>query len=72
MSQFGFKDGVLKLHYAYEMNNVSNWQANSSTVYMYSSLTSSTSGQNLYALYMGGDNPNYNAQFIAVSAALKF
>ncbi len=72
VSQFGFKDGVLKLHYAYEMNNVSNWQANSSTVYMYSSLTSSTSGQNLYALYMGGDNPNYNAQFIAVSAALKF
>ncbi len=72
VSQFGFRDGVLKLHYAYEMNNVTNWQMNSSTVYMYSSLTSSTSGQNLYALYMGGDNPNYNAQFIAVSAALKF
>jgi hypothetical protein len=72
LNQLGLKDGVLKLHWALESNHVTDWQLDSATLYAYSSLTTSTSGQNLYALYMGGNNPNYRAQFISASAVVKW
>jgi hypothetical protein len=70
-SQMQVKDIVLKLHWAYERNAVQNWQADSSSPYLYSVLNSSTVAMK-DMIFLAGNNPNYTAQLIALSAVVKW
>lgn len=71
VSQLHLKDVVLRLHYAYERNNVTNWQADSATPYLYSVLNSSTVSMK-DMIFLAGNNPNYTAQLVSLSAVVKW
>lgn len=64
-------EAYLQLHYLWERNNVTNWQDNGLSPYMYSTLNSSTVAFK-DMIFMAGDNPNYNAQAIAASLIVKW
>ena len=71
LAQFGKGEAYLQLHYLWERENVTNWQADGSSVYMYSTLNSSTTAFK-DMIFLAGDNPNYNAQAIAASLIVKW
>jgi len=60
-------DVYLKLKYAYEMNYVDNWALGNMQQYMYYSANARSQ-----QLFMAGDNPNYSAQYIIATLALKW
>jgi MtrB/PioB family decaheme-associated outer membrane protein len=60
-------DVYVKLKYAYEQNYVDNWALGNMQQYMYYS-ASARSQQ----VFMAGDNPNYTAQYVAASLAIKW
>jgi len=70
-NQLQLKDMVFKLHWAYEKNSVTNWQADSASPYLYSVLNSSTTAMR-DMIFLAGNNPNYTAQLIALSAVVKW
>ena len=67
-------DAVLSLKYRYEQNAVTNWQTDGAAAYMYSNApTSVNSASTLYnMIFMAGDNPNYSAQVVMATLALKW
>ncbi|MGA2492086.1 MAG: MtrB/PioB family outer membrane beta-barrel protein [Roseiarcus sp.] len=64
-------EAYLQLHYLWERENVTNWQANGTSTYMYSTLNSSTTAFK-DMIFLAGDNPNYNAQAISASLVVKW
>ena len=50
---------------------MTNWQADSASTYLYSTLNSSTVAFK-DMIFMAGDNPNYNAQAISASLVVKW
>ncbi len=70
-NQLQLKDMVFKLHWAYEKNSVTNWQLDSASPYLYSVLNSSTTAMR-DMIFLAGDNPNYTAQLISLSAVIKW
>ena len=71
LAQFGKGEAYLQLHYLWERENVTNWQADSASTYMYSTLNSSTTAFK-DMIFLAGDNPNYNTQAIAASLIVKW
>jgi hypothetical protein len=64
-------EAYLQLHYLWERESVTNWQADSASTYLYSTLNSSTVAFK-DMIFMAGDNPNYNAQAISASLVIKW
>ena len=64
-------EAYLQLHYLWEREEVTNWQADSASTYLYSTLNSSTVAFK-DMIFMGGDNPNYNAQAVSASLVVKW
>ena len=64
-------EAYLQLHYLWEREDVTNWQADSTSTYLYSTLNSSTVAFK-DMIFMGGDNPNYNAQAVSASLVVKW
>jgi MtrB/PioB family decaheme-associated outer membrane protein len=69
--QFGKGEVYLQLHYLWEHNSVTNWQNDSTSAYLYSTLNSSTVAFK-DMIFLAGDNPNYNAQAISASLVVKW
>ena len=71
LMQFGKGEVYLQLHYLWERNSVTNWQNDSTSAYLYSTLNSSTVAFK-DMIFLAGDNPNYNAQAISASLVVKW
>jgi hypothetical protein len=56
----------IKLRYAWERNNMTNWNNDTMQAYMYQTLNQS---QTLYYQALAGDNPNYNVHMIGGAVA---
>jgi len=72
LAKFGTSGEVfLKLHYLWERSSVTNWQDDTTSVYMYSTLNPSTVSLK-DMVFLAGDNPNYNAQAVLASIVVKW
>ena len=60
-------DVYLKVKYVYESNFVDNWALGNMQQYMYYAANARSQ-----QIYMAGDNPNYTAQYVMGSVALKW
>lgn len=65
VAALGWKGDIkAKLRYTWERNAVNNWQNNPVAPFFF---PGTTTAQNTNALFMAGDNPNYNVHLIAAS-----
>ena len=70
VQQIGWKgDMTLRLRYAWESNNVTNWQNDLMQTYMYSGTAGSNFGNAAYMTWLAYNNPNYNVQLVTASLA---
>jgi MtrB/PioB family decaheme-associated outer membrane protein len=60
----------LKLRYAWERTNTTNWQEDNLQAYMFSPTAAFSNFG--YMTWMAGDNPNYNVHMVAGSVVLKW
>ena len=60
-------DVYFKVKYAYETNFVNNWALGNMQQYMYYAANARSQ-----QVFMAGDNPNYTAQYIVATLALKW
>ncbi|TMI98518.1 MAG: MtrB/PioB family decaheme-associated outer membrane protein [Alphaproteobacteria bacterium] len=60
-------DVYFKVKYAYEMNYVDNWALGNMQQYMYYAANARSQ-----QIFMAGDNPNYTAQYVIATLALKW
>jgi hypothetical protein len=64
-------DVTVKVRYTYERNHNTNWATDNLTPYVPTPDTTELSGANR-SIFLAGTNPNYTAQLLALSVAVKW